>query len=100
VSSSAPGTANERTSLAWQRTTLSLIGAAAVVVRMTWTDLGYAALIGPAVIVALSAWVFVENRKRYRRRAGGAHSPAYPLAVTLAVAAMALTELAALWTRG
>jgi uncharacterized membrane protein YidH (DUF202 family) len=32
----APGVPNERTSLAWQHTVLTLVASAAIMVRLTW----------------------------------------------------------------
>lgn len=70
--SSAPGDAgiaNERTALAWQRTALSLVTAAAILARLTWTRLGVGALVVLSLAIVLAGWVFFESRSRYRRTA-------------------------------
>lgn len=63
------GIANERTALAWQRTALSLVTAAAILARLTWTRLGVGALVVLGLAMVLAAWVFLESRNRYRRTA-------------------------------
>jgi uncharacterized membrane protein YidH (DUF202 family) len=98
-----PGVANERTSLAWQRTALSLVAATAVMARLTWDDLGVVGL-GPLMLaMGLSVWVFVESRARYSHDAGTrdrgrSRGGRAPLSLALATGLMAATELAALLT--
>lgn len=96
-----PGTANARTALAWQRTALSLVGAAAVLARLTWSTLGAVALVPLAAALVLSLWVFAESRGRYahdagtrsRQRPRGGRAPT---AIAVAAVLIAATELAAL----
>lgn len=96
-----PGLANERTALAGQRTALSLIGGAAIMARLTWGDLGLAALVPLGITVALAAWVFAESHWRYshdagtrlRRRTRGGRGPLF---LTVATVGLAITELIAL----
>lgn len=64
-----PAGQNERTSLSWQRTALSLAAAAAVVVRLTMTDLGAWVLVVFVISLALSGLIFLSSRWEYRRRA-------------------------------
>lgn len=95
------GAQNERTALAWQRTALSLLAAAAAVSRLTIDRLGPPALLCVLSAVPLSLWVFLEGRGRYRRDAAtGGHLSARcgraPACIALATAIMATTELAAL----
>lgn len=95
------GVQNERTSLSWQRTALSLLAACAVLARLAYGRLGPAALVGVALPVALSLLVLHQSRERYRRRAiarhrhhtGGGTAPA---ALAAGVTALALLELAML----
>jgi uncharacterized membrane protein YidH (DUF202 family) len=95
------GSHNERTALAWQRTALSLVAAAAVVARLTLDRLGAFALLSLVVVLPLSLWVMVESRGRYahdagvRRRAHGRSGRAAAV-LTVSVATIALTELTAL----
>lgn len=92
---------NERTALAWQRTALSLMAGAAIMGRLTFGRLGYVALVVLAVAAVLSLWVFIESRRRYAQRLGHRTRPRprggrAPLFLTLALALIAVTELAAL----
>lgn len=96
-----PGLQNERTALAWQRTALSMLGASAVMARLTWTSGGVGALAILVVAAALSTWVFLESRGRYahsarvrlRARSRGGRAP---LALTVAATLLALAEVWAL----
>ena len=95
------GLPNERTALAWQRTALSLAAAAAIVARLTWSELGPLAGVLLLGALGLSGWVFVESRGRYRHDAGTKRRPRprggrAPFALALATALVAATELAAL----
>lgn len=93
--------ASERTALAWQRTALSLMAAAAILTRLTWDRLGAIALVVLAATLALGGWVFLESRGRYRdaiglrprrtRRGGRA-----PTLLGVAVVLIAVAELVAL----
>jgi uncharacterized membrane protein YidH (DUF202 family) len=94
-----PGVGNERTALAWQRTALSVLAGAAIVGRLAFSELGVAALVGPAIAVPLSAWILIEGSARYQRRASsvgarrsGGRGPAFLGCATLV---LLLTELAA-----
>lgn len=64
-----PGGQNERTSLAWQRTALSIAAGAAVVSRLTISNIGAWAIIVFALSVAMSVVTFLSARWEYRRRA-------------------------------
>lgn len=95
------GLANERTALAWQRTALSLVGGSAIVARLSWSQLGLAALVPVFVAVALALWVFVESNWRYAHSAGvrsrgRSRGGRGPLFLTLCVVVLATTELVAL----
>ncbi|QZY30448.1 DUF202 domain-containing protein [Nocardioides coralli] len=92
------GLQNERTALAWQRTALALLVAAAVTARLTYDRLGPAAVIVSAAGVTACCWVFWHGRARYRQRnAPGTDSPLRggrsALALTVAVVAVACLEL-------
>lgn len=95
------GLANERTALAWQRTALSLVGGSAIVARLSWSELGPAALVPVFVTVVLASWVFVESNWRYAhdagtRSRGRSRGGRGPLFLTLCVVLLAATELFAL----
>ena len=98
-----PGTSNERTALAWQRTALSLVAACAAMARVTWDALGFSALVIQAVAAALALWVVLESRRRYADGSGEHACHRRDGAVPLALAGSALligaTELAALVLR-
>lgn len=97
------GAQPERTALSWQRTALASATGAAIIARHSGETLGPAAVVILLGTLALAATAFVLGRNRYaaapvessRRRDGRA-----PLALTLAVLAMALTELLALVITG
>lgn len=92
---------NERTALAWQRTALSLLASAAIMARLTWSELGALAALPLGAAVLLSGWVFWESRGRYAHHAGarpgvGARGGRAPAALTVAIALIAVAELGAL----
>ena len=89
----------ERTTLAWQRTGLSVAVAAAVLARLTYGDLGGWALLPLAVCLALCGWVLVDTRRRYRRAVRDDARPGiggWAAAVAGSVVVMGVAELAAL----
>jgi uncharacterized membrane protein YidH (DUF202 family) len=98
---SDPGAGNERTALAWQRTALAIVAAAAILTRLTFDRLGVLALASVLVALPLGLWVLQESRGRYahdsgerlRPRSRGGRAPAALAAATVVIA---LTELAAL----
>ncbi|WP_148572929.1 DUF202 domain-containing protein [Nocardioides caldifontis] len=90
----ADGAAPERTTLAWQRTALTVLAGALLVSRLTLDALGPAAFVVVVVAIPLALWVLVESRLRHRRgHPQGGRSAAV---LTVAVVALALTELGAL----
>lgn len=88
-----PGLANERTTLAWQRTALAIAAGAAVMARLTFADLGTPALLTLGAAFLLSGWVLLESRLRPRRSTRSGRAAAW---LAIAVVLMALVELAAL----
>lgn len=62
---SGRGMQHERTSLAWQRTALSLMGAAAGAARLGYERIGPGAVAIAAAGFAASGWVFWTSRARY-----------------------------------
>lgn len=98
-----PKAANERTALAWQRTALSLVAAAAILARLTWRRLGGLDAVLLAVAMGLALWVFVESRARYRHDEGSRprsrlRGGRAPLALAVATMLIAATELIVLAT--
>ncbi|QIX25523.1 DUF202 domain-containing protein [Nocardioides sp. JQ2195] len=94
------GLSNERTALAWQRTALSLAAACAIMARLTWSTLGPVAIVLLSTALVLSAWVFLASWLRYSHDAGTRRRPGprggrAPLALAVATALIATTELAA-----
>jgi len=89
------GLAAERTALAWLRTALSALAAAAILARLTIHDLGPGAFVALGIAVLLTASIFVDSR-----HPGSSSSPAGPerraMALCLVVATMIVTECAAL----
>ena len=89
-----PGTATERTALAWQRTALAVLAGALLLARITFEELGRLAFVVVVVAVPLALWVLVESRSRARRgvlRGGRAAA-----VLTVAVVVLAAGELTAL----
>lgn len=84
------GQAPVRTSLAWQRTALSLLVATMLLVRLTHGELGPAAWVVGACCAALATWVLLAGRGV--RRGDGAPAAAAAACVML----LAATELLAL----
>ena len=96
-----PGTANERTALAWQRTALALVAGAALLTRLTLDRLGWFAVASVLVAGPLAGWVFVESRLRYAQAAAvrtrlRPRDGRAPFALMLATVVVAAVELAAL----
>ena len=90
----APGTATERTALAWQRTALAVLAGALVLARITFDELGRLAFAVVVAAVPLALWVLVESGIRSRRAtARGGRAAAV---LTVAVVVLAAGELAAL----
>ncbi|MFW6773771.1 DUF202 domain-containing protein [Nocardioides sp. CPCC 205120] len=89
--------APERTALAWQRTALALVVAAAVVGRLSYGDLGVLAVVG-ALVAALAAVALLASARVLRRPVHRRDGTA-PLLVSGAVLVLGAVELAAVVTR-
>lgn len=94
------GMANERTSLAWQRTALGGIAGAAIATRLTWESLGPVSLLPLVLSLSAASWILSEGSRRYRaagllRRRDG-HTP---LLITAVAASVGLLQLVALIAR-
>ncbi|MDF9714681.1 DUF202 domain-containing protein [Nocardioides sp. ChNu-153] len=85
--------APERTALAWQRTALALVVAAAVVGRLSYGDLGVLAVVG--ALVAAVAAVAVLASARWLQRPGARPGGTTTLTLALAVAGLGVLELLA-----
>jgi uncharacterized membrane protein YidH (DUF202 family) len=98
------GLQNERTALAWNRTALSLLAAAAAITRLSYGTFGGWSVLCLALTVPLAVWVFWESRARYRHSANlrprpverGGRAAASVSAMTVIIG---LTELVALLSR-
>lgn len=84
---------NERTSLSWQRTALSVAAAAGVLARLGFDVLGPWALVGVVVAVPISGWLLVESRSRYGRVSRGGRAPAALALATSVLAGLALCQV-------
>ena len=60
------GAQNERTALAWTRSTLALVGAALIVARIAFGPYPALGLSLAAGALILGTWVLLTARKRYR----------------------------------
>lgn len=61
-----PGLQNERTALAWSRTALSVLIAAAAIARLTLDKFGLGAVVSLGLTLTLALWIFWESAVRYR----------------------------------
>lgn len=96
-----PRVANERTALAWQRTALGVLAAAAIVARYTFDEIGLRALVSVLAALPLALWLLVESRARYLHDDGvrlrpGLRGGRAMLALTIATLTIGLTEMATL----
>jgi putative membrane protein len=91
-----PGLQRERTALAWHRTALSLLAAAAGISRLTYPRLGAYALLCLGLVLPLVLLVLWQRRQLGPggRGAGGA-----ALSLTVITVILATTELVALLLR-
>lgn len=95
----APGLAQERTSLAWQRTALAILTGSMLLARLTFDVLGVPALVLMLAAAALAAKVLLESRGRQRSRhpeSGRPHDGRRMLLLAGATALLAVTEVLAL----
>ncbi|TNM41185.1 DUF202 domain-containing protein [Nocardioides albidus] len=93
----SPGLQRERTALAWHRAALSLVVAAAVLTRLTWSRLGPGAVATVAVALVAASCMLSSRRGRGAEAAPGrSRDGVAPLACTALVLALGLHELAAL----
>lgn len=94
----------ERTSLAWQRTALALLGVGLLVPRVAWATLGVWSFVPSGLVVGAAVAVLVAGLRRYRAAhaaltsGGKLHDGRLPLLVALtafAIAALAVGLLVA-----
>lgn len=94
------GLAGDRTSLAWQRTALSIVAGAAVMVRFTRDVVGLVPLLLLGTAIVLATIVLVGEHLWYRARRAAAHVLLGPgvagAALAIALTLMALAELTVL----
>ena len=100
----AEGLHNERTLLAWQRTSISLAAGALVVARLTWADVGVFALVAPVLAAGVSALVWAYGRRTYTMRTDtmrtytaasrDVHTAVIGLLVVVSLIAVVLLEVA------
>lgn len=62
-----PGLRNERTALAWQRTSLTVLAVSAGTARLTFEALGWLATTNVAFALALAIWMRAASKTQYRR---------------------------------
>lgn len=94
------GLSNERTSLAWQRTALAGLAAAALATRLTWETIGAASVVPLALALGITGWLTREGSRRYtsatdRRRTRDGHAPVVLTLLAAAVGALQIAVLAA-----
>lgn len=101
-----PGLQQERTRLAWRRTTLALAVATLIIGRLTFTNVGIPVVLPIVVAFAGALWIFVT----LHRRRGAAHplEPSFstllhdgrlPLVVAGITVLLCLTEIGSVLAR-
>lgn len=100
-----PGLQPERTSLAWQRTSLAFLGLGLAVPRVAWPVLGAWSLLPAGVVLAAAVAVLVVSHRRYRQAHrvltgghGRLHDGRLPLLVALTALLLAGLALVLLLT--
>lgn len=94
------GAQNERTALAWTRTSLSLLVGVVLAARLTAGTLGVAAVVFGIVVVPLALAMLVWAGRRYRLAHDALHAAEalpdgrLPALVTLVTLLLALLEIA------
>ncbi|MEO3936790.1 DUF202 domain-containing protein [Dermatophilaceae bacterium Soc4.6] len=88
--SATPGLAVERTTLAWQRTALSLLGVSLLLARLAYERLGPAVLVVVAVSLAHVVGLLRGLRHRQHARLGTSTSRRPPMAVGTHAALLSL----------
>jgi len=63
-----PGLQPERTSLAWQRTALALLGVGLLLPRLAWSVLNAWSLLPAGLVVAAAVTVLIASHRRYWSR--------------------------------
>ncbi|MFC9553789.1 DUF202 domain-containing protein [Rhodococcus sp. NPDC056960] len=92
------GLADERTSLAWQRTALAVAAGGALFGRLTFARLGIVALTVLVFAIALSLCALHESGTRYRRHERQARGGRTTLTLSTATSLLAAIEAVALTT--
>jgi uncharacterized membrane protein YidH (DUF202 family) len=87
---------DDRTTLAWQRTALSLLGGSVLVSRLAYPRIGMLALAGVVVLLPLGVATLLLGRGGQRKGPGAAARAGIGALLAVAVAVTAVTELVAL----
>lgn len=96
----------ERTSLAWQRTGITLLGLGVLIPRVAWSVLDLWSLLPTGIVLAAAIAVLVAARRRYRAAhriltegAGHLHDGRLPSLVALTGLALGVLAFALLFAR-
>jgi putative membrane protein len=89
----------ERTSLAWQRTALTLLGVGLLIPKLAWAVLDLWTLVPAGLVVAVAIFVLVAGHQRYRAThevltTGDGHLRDGRLPLLVAVTALVIAVLA------
>lgn len=87
------GLSPQRTSLAWQRTSLSIATAACILARLRFEQVPVPTLLLCGTSLALSLWALAVGRRRTRAVPHGFRDGAVVAALACALALLALQEL-------
>lgn len=98
-----PGLQQERTALAWNRTSLALVVGALVVARLSLKDLGPGVAVPATLACTMAIWVWLGAQRRSRMTREHPHDPRFsilrdgtlPAATASVVALLALGEMVA-----
>lgn len=94
-----PGAQNERTAMAWTRTTLALLVGVVLAARLAAEPLGIVAVVFGVVVASLALAMLVLARRRYRRAHDALHAEdalpdgKLPAMVTVIAVLLALLEI-------
>jgi uncharacterized membrane protein YidH (DUF202 family) len=100
VSGAPPTALAERTTLAWERTALSLVGGAALLARLTADRLGLFSLTGLVVIGPLALWSSAVRGRQVTGRGEGRRDGRAGAALSLGIVVLGMVELASVLVGG
>jgi uncharacterized membrane protein YidH (DUF202 family) len=90
----------ERTTLAWERTALTIVGGAALLARLTADRFGLFSLAGLAVVGPLALWSCAVRVRQVNRDVTGSRDGRPAAALSLGIVVLGTVELASVLVGG